>query len=90
MTIEEAFAQARQLNERRQSGGYEQAALDVVAREGLSNGAFEDSEDERPEIVEEFFTEADTGTAGHAAKTGNEEKVGLREKLNAKMAKAEA
>ncbi|WP_112993217.1 hydrolase or metal-binding protein [Herminiimonas fonticola] len=81
LTIEEAFAQARQLNERRQSGGYGQAALDVVAREGLRNGAFEDSEEERTEIVEEFFTEADTGTAGRAAKTGSEKKVGLREKL---------
>ena len=90
LTIEEAFAQARQLNERRQSGGYGQAALDLVAREGLSNGAFEDSEEERPDIVEEFFSEADTGTAGRATKTSTEEKIGLREKLSAKMANVDA
>ena len=88
LTIEEAFAQARQLHERRQSYGYEQAALDVVAREGLSNGAFEDSEEERPEVIEEFFTEADTNTGDRTTKTRSEEKVGLREKLNAKVANA--
>jgi len=90
LTIEDAFAQARQLNERRQSGGYEQAALDVVAREGLSNGAFEDSEEERPEIVEEFFTETNMGTGNSSTKKHKEEKVGLREKLNAKVANVEA
>jgi hypothetical protein len=90
LTIEEAFAQARQLNERRQSGGYDQAALDVVAREGLSNGAFEDSEEERPEVIEEFFTEANTNTGGSMTKTSNEEKVGLREKLSAKVANVDA
>ncbi|CAL60723.1 conserved hypothetical protein [Herminiimonas arsenicoxydans] len=90
LTIEEAFAQARQLNERRQSGGYEQAALDVVAREGLNNGAFEDSEEERPEVIEEFFTEGETDTAGSVTRTCIEEKVGLREKLNAKVANVDA
>lgn len=84
LTIEEAFAHARQLNERRQSGGYEQAALDVVAREGLSNGAFEDSEEERPEVIEEFFTEGDTDTGGNVTKAKSEGKVGLREKLTGK------
>ena len=84
LTIEEAFAQARQLNERRQSGGYEQAALDVVAREGLSNGAFEDSEEERPEVIEEFFTVTDKDSVGSVTKTNSKEKVGLREKLTGK------
>ncbi|MFJ7566471.1 hydrolase or metal-binding protein [Herminiimonas sp. NPDC097707] len=90
LTIEEAFAQARQLNERRQSSGYEQAALDVVAREGLSNGAFEDSEEERPEVIEEFFTETDASAGGISKKPCTEEKVGLREKLNAKVGNVEA
>lgn len=90
LTIEEAFAQARQLNERRQSGGYEQAALDIVAREGLSNGAFEDSEEERTEVIEEFFTVTNKDSVGSVTKTNSKEKVGLREKLNAKVAKAEA
>lgn len=90
LTMEEAFAQARQLNERRQASGYDQAALDVIAREGFANSAFEDSEEERPEIVEEFFTETDTSTGDSSTKTDMEEKVGLREKLNAKVANVDA
>ncbi|MES2027426.1 MAG: hydrolase or metal-binding protein [Pseudomonadota bacterium] len=86
LTMEEAFAQARQLNERRQSSGYDQTALDVVAREGFGNGAFEDSEEETSEIIEEFFTETDTSTGNSSLKPSTEEKVGLREKLNAKVA----
>ena len=85
LTTEETFAQAKQLNERRQSGGYDRVALDVVAREGLSNGAFEDSEEETPEIIEEFFTETDTSVGDNSTKPYKEEKVGLREKLNAKV-----
>jgi hypothetical protein len=54
----------------------------------LSNGAFEDSEEERPEVIEEFFTEADTNTGDSTTKTRSEEKVGLREKLNTKVANA--
>lgn len=86
LTLEEAFAQARQLHERRQASGYDQATLDIVAREGFANGAFEDSEEERPEIVEEFFTETDTSPEDSSTKTDKEEKVGLREKLAGKAA----
>lgn len=90
LTMEEAFTQARQLNERRQSGGYDQVALDKIARKGLSNGAFEDSEEETPEIIEEFFTEIDTIAGDSATKPCKEEKVGLREKLNAKVGNVDA
>jgi hypothetical protein len=86
LTMEEAFAQARQLNERRQSGSYDQLALDVAARAGFGNGAFEDSEEETSEIIEEFFTETDTGTGNNSTKPSTEQQVGLREKLNAKVA----
>lgn len=86
LTMEEAFAQARLLNERRQSSGYDQLALDAAAQAGLGNGAFEDAEEERLEIVEEFFTETDTHIEAGLTKSGKEEKVGLREKLNAKVA----
>jgi len=55
VTLEEAIAEARQNDSRRKAGGYDQAALDVAGRDGFSNGAFEDSEEESPEIVEEFF-----------------------------------
>ena len=55
MTMEEALLAARQLDESRQSAGFDQAALDMAARQGLSNGAFEDNEEDSGAIVEEFF-----------------------------------
>jgi hypothetical protein len=88
LTMEEAFAQARQLHERRQSAGYDQLALDGAARAGFGNGAFEDSEEETSEIIEEFFTETNTNTgnsATHPRTEATKEKVGLRDKLNAKV-----
>ena len=63
MTVEETLAEARQLEQERQASGFDQAALDAAARAGFSNGAFEDSEDEAGDVVEEFFPE----TAGSEA-----------------------
>src|SRR5207247_957096 len=55
LTLEEAIAEARQNDIRRKAGGYDQVALDISGRQGFSNGAFEDSEEEISEIVDEFF-----------------------------------
>lgn len=55
VTLEDAIAEARQSDSRRKAGGYDQEALDAAAMQGFSNGAFEDGEEEIPEIVEEFF-----------------------------------
>ncbi|WAC45402.1 hydrolase or metal-binding protein [Pseudomonas sp. SL4(2022)] len=55
ITMEEALLAARQLDESRQSAGFDQVALDTAARQGLSNGAFEDKEEDSGAIVEEFF-----------------------------------
>jgi hypothetical protein len=41
----------------RQAAGFDQVALEVAARQGLSNGAFEESEDEGGEVVDEFCPE---------------------------------
>lgn len=57
MSLEEAIATAKQIHERREAGGYMQDALDQAVREGFANGAFEDSEEDAGEIVEEFFSE---------------------------------
>lgn len=74
--------QARQLEEARQSAGFDQAALDNAARQGFGNGAFEDSEDDTSAIVEEFFPpEAEPA---HPQTTANQEapsKSSLAEKL---------
>jgi hypothetical protein len=55
--LEAAIAQARDLNERRKAVGFDQTALDAAAGLGFSNGAFEDSPDERAAVAEEFFPE---------------------------------
>lgn len=55
MSMEEALLAAKQLDEARLSAGFDQAALDNAARQGLSNGAFEDSEEDSGAIAEEFF-----------------------------------
>jgi len=55
--LEAAIAQAHDLNERRKAVGFDQTALDAAARLGFSNGAFEDSPEERAAVAEEFFPE---------------------------------
>jgi hypothetical protein len=58
MTLEEAITEAKQNNERRKAVGYDQTALDNAASLGFGNGAFEDSEEEIAEIVDEFYPES--------------------------------
>jgi hypothetical protein len=55
MTLAEALAEARQTDGERQAAGFDQVALDLAARQGLGNGAFEESEDEGSVVVDEFF-----------------------------------
>ena len=59
VSMEEALLAAKQLNESRQYAGFDQAALDTAARLGLSNGCFEDTEEDSGAIVEEFFSVTD-------------------------------
>jgi hypothetical protein len=59
LTLADAITQAKELVDRRKGIGFDQAALDASAREGFANGAFEESEDDAPAVVEEFFA-ADT------------------------------
>ena len=97
MTLEEALADAQRTDEDRRRAGYDQAALDNVARQGLSNGAFEDSEDDGGEVVEEFFAagglageamqEGVGATASEASQVSVPVQSGLAGKLEAKAAK---
>ena len=59
VTLEETLADARNLDAQRQATGFDQAALDMAARAGFANGAFEDSEEEGEALVEEFFPEGE-------------------------------
>ncbi len=54
-SIEEALIEAKQIEETLLAAGFDQVALEHAARQGLANGAFEDTEDEDGDVVEEFF-----------------------------------
>ena len=66
MSLEEAIADAREVDARRKASGFDQAALDAVAKAGFADGAFEDSEDEIPAIAEEFYSDSETTGSGPA------------------------
>lgn len=61
ISLEEAVSQAIAEAAKCELAGVGIKALEQVARTGLSNGAFEDSEEEAPAIVEEFYSEAVVG-----------------------------
>ncbi len=63
MDMAEALLRANELDEQRQSTGFDQIALDEAARRGFGNGAFEDSEEESGAVTEEFFSSPDTESA---------------------------
>ncbi|HDZ54852.1 MAG TPA: hydrolase or metal-binding protein [Pseudomonas xinjiangensis] len=58
LSMEEALNQANALDLARRKAGFDQAALDAAAQKGLLNGAFEDSDDEAEQVLEEFYPEA--------------------------------
>ena len=78
MTLEEAIAEARSQYESRQSVGFDQESLEEAARQGFGSGAFEETEEELPEVLEEFFSEAG------AATNQGKEKPTLKDKLDSK------
>jgi hypothetical protein len=83
-TLEEALTQARELDSRRKSAGFDQAALDTAARLGFANGAFEDSPEERAAVAEEFYPSPEpVKSNGESSPTeaGAAGKPTLREKL---------
>lgn len=55
MLLEDAITNAKVLDASRKKAGLDQDALDIAAQAGFSNAAFEFSEEEGEEIVEEFF-----------------------------------
>ncbi|WP_426208778.1 hydrolase or metal-binding protein [Pseudomonas sp. TWR2-1-1] len=62
MSVEETLLGARQLDEARQSAGFDQASLDCAAKHGLGNGAFEDSEEDGGAVIEKFYSSTDAAT----------------------------
>jgi hypothetical protein len=87
MTMTEALSSARAESEARKAAGFDQVALDAAAKQGFSDGAFEESEEEGAAVVEEFYPdEFDAGPTGHVGNHsgGTGIKPGLADKLNQK------
>lgn len=61
VSLEDAVSQAVADGIKSEQAGVSIKALEQAARLGLSNGAFEDSEDEATAVVEEFYPDAATG-----------------------------
>lgn len=57
MTLADAVIQAKQLEAQQQQAGICQDGLDAAARVGFGNGFSEESVEDTPALVEEFFTE---------------------------------
>ncbi|MGO4281544.1 recombination directionality factor [Cupriavidus sp. RAF20_2] len=87
-SLEATLTEARELDARRKSAGFDQVGLDAAAKQGFGNGTFEDSPEEAAAVVEEFFPEAthDRSESGDAGKPDEARPPGLREKLERKAA----
>jgi hypothetical protein len=55
MSLEQTLEQAQALDTQRRTQGFDQEALDRAAQEGFANGLFEETEDELPAVLDEFY-----------------------------------
>ena len=88
-TLEQTIIDARATDDQRKQCGYDQDALDQAAKVGFGNAAFEFSEDEMPEVLEEFFNEANNSNdssleSASVAIINSNTKPSLKEKLDRK------
>lgn len=72
--------------EHRKGAGFNQAALEEPARQSFANGAFEESEEEGAELVEEFYPD-ESGSSLQGSSMGTGKKRDLGEKMHHKVAK---
>ncbi len=84
-TLEQALEEARRLHAERETIGFDQAALDEAGRQGLSNGAFEESAEEAAAIADEFFPETSGADATVTTDSDKGDKK-LSDKLRQKVA----
>ena len=87
MTLAEAIKDAQQLDAQRREAGFDQDALDKAARLGFANGAFEESVEDVPAVVEEFFPD-DHPRTPQEVPTQTPAKIDLKARLKAKTAGA--
>jgi hypothetical protein len=82
MTLENAITEAKVVATRRLEAGLDQTGLDAAAQAGFGNAAFEFSEEEGTEILEEFYPDAELDalptTANNASRDGLRQRLGQR------------
>jgi hypothetical protein len=86
LTLGEAIARARELDDQRKASGFDQTALDEAARIGFSNGAFEESGEDTRAVAEEFYPEAESAGETGAESDGGAASNSLKDKLERKAA----
>jgi len=82
VTLEQAIVEARQLDQQRRDGGFDQEALDEAARMGFANGAFEDLAEDFPAVVEEFYP---ANSNGQSVDVGETARSDLKDRLEARV-----
>jgi len=82
VTLEQAIGEARQLDQQRRDGGFDQEALDEAARMGFANGAFEDLAEDVPAMVEEFYP---ANSNGQSVDVGETARSDLKDRLEARV-----
>ncbi|VVE16097.1 phage capsid protein [Pandoraea soli] len=83
-TLEQAITVATELDTRRKAVGFDQTALDVAARTGFQNGAFEESAEDRAAVAEEFYPPAasDSEPTGKDDAPDSPASSSLKDRLN--------
>ena len=87
VSVEDALTEAKRLESDRQEAGFDQVALEMAARQGFSNGAFEESDEEGGAVVEEFYPEGDGRQGGPGITSEKTVAPSLADKLEDRMAR---
>lgn len=86
-TLCDAIKAAKGVREQSAAAGFDQQGLDKAAREGMANGAFEESAEEGGAVVEEFFPDA---AEARSESEPREIAPGVAEKLRRKVSPPES
>jgi hypothetical protein len=86
MTLAEAIAGARAEDGHRKGAGFDQTALEEAAKQGFADGAFEESEEEGADLVEEFYPD-ESGSNQQGSSMVPGKKPALGDKLHQKVSK---
>lgn len=83
-SLDDAVAQAVEVDCKRKASRLDQEALDRAAQIGFANGLFEDSVEERADVVAEFFPEEDGSSGSNTLNDTDSAPRGLKAKLGAR------